>query len=95
MLLFEKGNNLMTFCSYANSLSPPSRFLPSLLPPPPPLPLPVGLWRGLGPRILMVGTLTSLQFFIFDAVKVVLRLPRPPPPEMPASLRAKWEGKHT
>ena len=60
-----------------------------------PLPLPhVGLWRGLGPRILMVGTLTSLQFFIFDAVKVVMRLPRPPPPEMPASLRAKWEGRH-
>ena len=63
--------------------------------PPPPFPSSgVGLWRGLGPRILMVGTLTSMQFFIFDAVKVVMQLPRPPPPEVPASLRAKWESRH-
>merc|ERR1712142_1017487 len=48
-----------------------------------------GLWKGLGPRITMIGTLTALQWFIYDTVKVVLRLPRPPPPEMPASLKAK------
>jgi len=48
-----------------------------------------GLWTGLGPRIFMIGTLTALQWFIYDGVKVALRLPRPPPPEMPASLRAK------
>jgi len=48
-----------------------------------------GLWGGLGPRIIMIGTLTALQWFIYDGVKVALRLPRPPPPEMPASLKAK------
>jgi len=48
-----------------------------------------GLWKGLGPRIIMIGTLTALQWFIYDTVKVVLRLPRPPPPEMPESLKAK------
>jgi solute carrier family 25 phosphate transporter 3 len=48
-----------------------------------------GLWGGLGPRIIMIGTLTALQWFIYDGVKVQLRLPRPPPPEMPESLKAK------
>jgi len=52
-----------------------------------------GLWAGLMPRIIMIGTLTALQWFIYDTVKVVLRLPRPPPPEMPASLKAKLAGK--
>jgi len=49
----------------------------------------MGLWKGLGPRIIMIGTLTALQWFIYDSVKVALRIPRPPPPEMPASLKAK------
>ena len=48
-----------------------------------------GLWKGLGPRIVMIGTLTALQWFIYDGVKVALRLPRPPPIEMPESLKAK------
>merc|ERR1712133_66912 len=48
-----------------------------------------GLWQGLGPRIIMIGTLTALQWFIYDGVKVQLRLPRPPPPEMPESLKKK------
>lgn len=48
-----------------------------------------GLWAGLGPRIIMIGTLTALQWFIYDGVKVQLRLPRPPPPSMPESLKAK------
>lgn len=48
-----------------------------------------GLWGGLGPRIVMIGTLTAAQWFIYDAVKVYLRMPRPPPPEMPASLKQK------
>lgn len=54
-----------------------------------------GCWKGLGARIIMIGTLTALQWFIYDTVKVILRLPRPPPPEAPASLKAKWaaEGK--
>jgi len=54
-----------------------------------------GLWKGLVPRIVMIGTLTAAQWFIYDAVKVWLRLPRPPPPEMPESLKKKLaaEGK--
>lgn len=48
-----------------------------------------GLWGGLGTRIIMVGTLTALQWFIYDGVKVALGLPRPPPPTPPPSLRGK------
>jgi len=48
-----------------------------------------GMWGGLGPRIIMIGTLTALQWFIYDGVKVQLRLPRPPPAAMPESLKAK------
>uniref|UniRef100_A0A336K193 Phosphate carrier protein, mitochondrial n=1 Tax=Culicoides sonorensis TaxID=179676 RepID=A0A336K193_CULSO len=48
-----------------------------------------GLWGGLMPRIVMIGTLTAAQWFIYDAVKVTLRMPRPPPPEMPESLKKK------
>jgi solute carrier family 25 phosphate transporter 3 len=48
-----------------------------------------GLWKGLGPRIIMIGTLTALQWFIYDSVKVFFRLPRPPPPEEPESLKRK------
>jgi len=52
-----------------------------------------GLWKGLGPRIVMIGTLTALQWFIYDSVKVALRIPRPPPPEMPESLKAKMASQ--
>ncbi len=48
-----------------------------------------GMWGGILPRIVMIGTLTAAQWFIYDAVKVYLRLPRPPPPEMPESLKKK------
>lgn len=48
-----------------------------------------GMWNGLGPRIIMIGTLTALQWFIYDGVKVALAIPRPPPPEMPASMKAR------
>merc|ERR1711974_411071 len=37
-----------------------------------------GMWGGLGPRIIMIGTLTALQWFIYDGVKVALRLPPAP-----------------
>lgn len=52
-----------------------------------------GCWQGLFARIIMIGTLTGLQWFIYDTVKVILRLPRPPPPTAPASLVAKWEAE--
>merc|ERR1712096_393113 len=54
---------------------------------------PKGVWKGLGARIIMIGTLTALQWFISDGVKVALRLPRPPPPQMPESLRLKLEAQ--
>ncbi|KAI6192697.1 Phosphate carrier protein, mitochondrial [Aphelenchoides besseyi] len=40
----------------------------------------VGVWGGLVPRIVMIGTLTALQWFIYDGVKVALGIPRPPLP---------------
>lgn len=51
-----------------------------------------GLWKGLVPRIIMIGTLTALQWFIYDAFKVAMRMPRPPPPEMPESLKKKLKA---
>ncbi|KAI0986822.1 hypothetical protein GJ496_002742 [Pomphorhynchus laevis] len=45
----------------------------------------IGVWKGLFPRIIMIGTLTAMQWFIYDGVKVALRLPRPPPPIAPSS----------
>merc|ERR1712110_309207 len=52
-----------------------------------------GCWKGLGARIVMIGTLTALQWFIYDSVKVALRLPRPPPPTMPESMRKRLEAE--
>jgi len=49
------------------------------------------MWKGLVPRIIMIGTLTALQWFIYDSVKVYFKMPRPPPPEMPESLKRKLE----
>jgi len=36
-----------------------------------------GLWKGLGPRIIMVGTLTGLQWFLYGAFKAAVGLPVP------------------
>lgn len=33
-----------------------------------------GLWRGMGTRILMVGTLTGLQWWIYDSFKTLVGL---------------------
>jgi len=52
-----------------------------------------GMWKGLMPRIVMIGTLTAAQWFIYDAFKVAMRMPRPPPPEMPESLKQKLQAK--
>lgn len=34
-----------------------------------------GLWKGFGPRVFMIGTLTALQWFIYDSVKVAFGIP--------------------
>ncbi|KAI7906638.1 mitochondrial phosphate carrier protein [Cokeromyces recurvatus] len=34
-----------------------------------------GLWTGLGPRIFMIGTLTALQWGVYDTFKVMVGLP--------------------
>lgn len=34
-----------------------------------------GLWNGLGVRIVMIGTLTGLQWLIYDSFKVAVGLP--------------------
>ena len=34
-----------------------------------------GLWAGLGTRIVMIGTLTALQWLIYDSFKVQFGLP--------------------
>ncbi|KAK5638368.1 hypothetical protein RI129_012663 [Pyrocoelia pectoralis] len=49
----------------------------------------MGLWKGLATRIVMIGTLTALQWFIYDAFKVATHMPRPPSGEMPESLKKK------
>jgi len=36
-----------------------------------------GLWNGLGPRIIMVGTLTGAQWFLYGAFKAAVGLPVP------------------
>uniref|UniRef100_A0A914PRD9 Phosphate carrier protein, mitochondrial n=1 Tax=Panagrolaimus davidi TaxID=227884 RepID=A0A914PRD9_9BILA len=53
---------------------------------------PFGVWSGLVPRIIMIGTIAALQWLIYDSVKVAFNLPRPPPPEMPESLKKKLEA---
>jgi len=54
-----------------------------------------GLWKGLFARIIMIGTLTAAQWFIYDGVKVALALPRPPPPQMPESLKKKLAAQQS
>lgn len=46
-----------------------------------------GVWKGLFARIIMIGTLMALQWFIYDSVKVYFKLPRPPIPQAPESLK--------
>jgi len=36
-----------------------------------------GLWAGFGPRVVMIGTLTGLQWFIYGAFKAAVGLPTP------------------
>jgi solute carrier family 25 phosphate transporter 3 len=35
---------------------------------------PMGIWGGLGTRILMIGTLTGLQWWIYDSFKTAIGL---------------------
>lgn len=50
-----------------------------------------GLWKGLIARIVMIGTLTALQWFIYDAFKIYMNLPRPPPLTDPREKLAKLQ----
>ncbi|RNF03579.1 putative mitochondrial carrier protein [Trypanosoma rangeli] len=34
-----------------------------------------GVWKGIGPRLLMVGTLTGMQWVLYDSFKVLVGLP--------------------
>jgi len=36
-----------------------------------------GLWKGFAPRVIMIGTLTGLQWFIYGAFKAAVGLPTP------------------
>lgn len=36
-----------------------------------------GLWKGFGPRVFMIGTLTGLQWFIYGSFKAAVGLPTP------------------
>jgi len=36
---------------------------------------PRGVWNGFGLRVVMVGTLTGLQWLIYDTFKVYIGLP--------------------
>jgi len=36
-----------------------------------------GLWKGFTPRVIMIGTLTGLQWFIYGAFKAYVGLPTP------------------
>jgi len=53
------------------------------------------LWKGLGPRILMIGTLTALQWFIYDSVKIALAMPLPPLPQQPPNRSPQKNNKDT
>jgi len=49
-----------------------------------------GLWAGFGPRVVMIGTLTGLQWFIYGAFKAAMGLPTPgAAPAKPAAAAAK------
>ncbi|KAK0409272.1 hypothetical protein QR680_004448 [Steinernema hermaphroditum] len=54
-----------------------------------------GMWTGLVPRILMMGSIAAIQLFTFDSVKLAFKLERPPPPEMPESLKKKLTAAAT
>jgi len=54
-----------------------------------------GLWAGFLPRVVMIGTLTGLQWFVYGAFKGAIGLPTPgasPPP--PKGEAKKDEKKH-
>jgi len=36
-----------------------------------------GLWKGFAPRVVMIGTLTGMQWFIYGAFKAAVGLPTP------------------
>jgi len=44
-----------------------------------------GLWKGFTPRVIMIGTLTGLQWFIYGAFKAYVGLPTPGAASPPSS----------
>jgi solute carrier family 25 (mitochondrial phosphate transporter), member 3 len=52
----------------------------------------MGLWKGLVPRTIMIGTLTALQWFIYDGVKVIFKIVSPPFWEMVLTLFCKFNN---
>ncbi|CAF4259538.1 unnamed protein product, partial [Adineta steineri] len=53
-----------------------------------------GMWQGLGARILMIGTLTALQWFIYDSVKISLAMPPVPTAGQPSNQSSKKDNNH-
>lgn len=54
-----------------------------------------GLWNGLPVRIVMIGTLTGLQWMIYDYFKMFMGLPTTggaPPPDAQASIVQKLKA---
>jgi solute carrier family 25 phosphate transporter 3 len=47
-----------------------------------------GLWAGFGPRVIMIGTLTGLQWFIYGAFKAAVGLPTPGAASPPTPTKA-------
>ena len=87
MLTPKASRDLYPLFEIAMALTPP---------PPPPLPLTLslshqvggvgGLFKGLGMRIIMVGTLTGLQWWIYDGFKTAVGI-NPSAPVKPSAAK--------
>jgi len=52
-----------------------------------------GLWAGFLPRVVMIGTLTGLQWFVYGAFKAAIGLPTPGAAAAPPKAEEKKEVK--
>jgi len=53
-----------------------------------------GLWKGFGPRVFMIGTLTGLQWFIYDSVKTAWGIPTTGSTKTTTTSSTKTSAKH-